>query len=77
MTGGLCPRPDTAGMVVEPQPVGRVFEGSSVRTGDELNAAVVLAALGRGWAPEPAECWHDSAGALCRAAEEVDRKSVV
>jgi len=63
--------PDTAGVVVEPLPVGRVFEGSSVRTGDELSAAVVLAALGRGWAPGPAECWHGSAAALRRAAEEV------
>lgn len=68
--GGLCPTPAQTA-VVEPLPAGRIFEGSAARTGDELNAAVVLEALARGWAPEPAECWHDSPDTLRRAARDV------
>src|SRR5829696_4191895 len=68
--GEDCATPRTA-PVVEPLPVGRIFEGSAVRTGDELHAVVVLAALGRGWAPTPPECWHDSPDALRRAVEAV------
>jgi hypothetical protein len=68
--GAPCPGPDTMA-AVEPLPVGRIFEGSAVRTGDELNAAVVGLALSYGWAPTPAECWHDSAEDLRRAAQNV------
>jgi hypothetical protein len=66
--GGLCPTPV---QVAEPLPAGRIFEGSAVRTGDELNAAIVLEALARGWAPEPAECWHRSPDALRRTVQAV------
>lgn len=68
--GDLCPTPGTT-VMVEPLPVGRIFEGSAVRTGDELNAAVVLLALDRGWQPTPGECWHRSPDALRRTVRAV------
>lgn len=39
-------------MDAPPLQPGRLFEGSVCRTGDGLNAAVVLEALARGWVPE-------------------------
>jgi hypothetical protein len=68
--GGPCPTPDTVA-AVEPLAVGRIFEGSAARTGDELNAAVVLLALDRGWQPTPSECWHRSPDALRRTVRAV------
>lgn len=74
--GKPCLTPDhqntTHGVrAADPLAPGRIFDGSAVRTGDELNAAVTLEALSRGWAPTLGECWHDSPEDLQHAARAV------